>query len=258
MPSCGALQTNVAASLEMVVVYSLQITVLHIGVMKSSELLLLLGLVTAVVTYNVCVIDVARAEASRSASLESEFDVQAQIKKSSAGSSVSVMNDAVEPPCDGNQARLSVASPPSSEDVRALRTVRIELHGNAFGRRQQRSKINEFLAGAAHAMASKGFISMQQGLRIDSEQGDSQRGPVDLSFPCEVSAVGFYLLFKNYEWESSDGFHSMTVNLSNNDFDRQIDCLDPEVRFRFYSPSEVTPANVLEYLPLSANKCGVT
>lgn len=69
LPACGALRTNVAASMEMVVVYSLQVTVLQIGDLETSELFLLMGLVAAVVTYNVCVIDVARAETSARLSL---------------------------------------------------------------------------------------------------------------------------------------------------------------------------------------------
>jgi len=62
LPSMGALRTNVAATLDIVVVYLLQITVLQIGDFHISELLLLLGIVTVVSAYNLSLVDAARAK----------------------------------------------------------------------------------------------------------------------------------------------------------------------------------------------------
>lgn len=61
--SCGALRTNLAATLEIFVVYMLEIVVLQTGDFILSKMLLALSLFMVVVTYNLCAIDVSRAEA---------------------------------------------------------------------------------------------------------------------------------------------------------------------------------------------------
>ena len=67
-----------------------------------------------------------------------------------------------------------------------------------------------------------------------------------LAVPCAVSAVDFYLLFKDYEWES-DKYHSLNVQLINREFDRQLCIPRSNNNALFFNPSEVTPMNVSEH-----------
>ena len=59
--------------------------------------------------------------------------------------------------------------------------------------------------------------------------------------------MGFYLLFQDYQWESSDGGPGLTVELDNPELQRQIKALDSTVRYRFYDASDIMPAKVLDH-----------
>ena len=95
-------------------------------------------------------------------------------------------------------------------------------------------------------MMAKGFSSVQQGVDVLGSKGDGEGGPFELLFPCELSARGFYLMFNEYQWEST-GYQCLTVKVSNKEFDRQFKLMDATVKLRFCNASEITPANVLAY-----------
>ena len=162
-------------------------------------------------------------------------------KEVSAGISKGVDNQALHDNLSGQ---------PSSEDSRALRIVRISLQGDAIAKKHKHSKLQELVASASNLLGSKGFTSVQDGIQIQSIHGEDQGGPAELTFPCVASALGFFLLFRDYEWESSN-YQCLTVKLSNGELERQVKALDPTARVRFYNSSEVTPGNVMEHFPMS-------
>ena len=111
--------------------------------------------------------------------------------------------------------------------------------------------VDQLVAAASQILVTKGFLSStQQGIETHNTCNEAGRaGHSRLSFPCESSAMGFYLLFQDYQWESSDGGPGLTVELDNPELQRQIKALDSTVRYRFYDASEITPANVLDHFP---------
>ena len=122
-----------------------------------------------------------------------------------------------------------------------LRTVRIRLRGDGIGKQREFRMVQELTAAASKILIEKGFHFVESGIEVDAEKGG-----IALSFPCEISARGFWLLFRDYVWES-DAYHCLFVELRNIEFERQYSTLEPEVRHRFFKSSEVTPVNVLAY-----------
>jgi len=119
-----------------------------------------------------------------------------------------------------------------------LRTVRISSQGGASGEKFKQRMVPELAAGAKHALIAKGFTSVEQGIVVKEAQ---------LTFPCAVSARAFYLLFDNYEWESSNGCMSTTIRVHSHGFQRDMD--NPTLKQLFVSSSAITPSNILEHFP---------
>ena len=111
--------------------------------------------------------------------------------------------------------------------------------------------VDQVVPAASQILVTKGFLSStQQDIETHNTCNEAGRaGQNRLSFPCESSAMGFYLLFQDYQWESSDGGPGLTVELDNSEFQRQIKALDSTVRYRFYDAREITPACVLDHFP---------
>ena len=120
-----------------------------------------------------------------------------------------------------------------------LCTVRISLHGGAVGERLKQQMIAELAAGAKHTLLAKGFISVEQGIDVKDTQ---------LTFPCAVSARAFYLLFDNYECESSNGCASMTITVHSDHFRKDME--NPTLKRLFVSSSAVTPSNIFEHFAM--------
>ena len=70
---------------------------------------------------------------------------------------------------------------------------------------------------------------------------------VELTFPCEVTARGFYLTFNDYHWETSN-YQCMVVKLSNEAFHREMDT--PDVKRQFLDTASVTPTKISDYFAL--------
>ena len=106
--------------------------------------------------------------------------------------------------------------------------------------------LQELVAGVSHVMLARGFKFIQQGIQIN-EVVDGNFGPVELLFPCAVSARGFYIMFQDYHWESSN-YQCVVVRLKNKRF--QEDLNSPELIQVFASSDAVTPANISSHFPL--------
>ena len=124
------------------------------------------------------------------------------------------------------------------------------MQGDAIAKKHKPGKIQELVASASRLLGSKGFTVVQDGIQIQSIHGEDQGSPAELTFPCVASALGFFLVFRDYQWETNN-YQSSTVESSNSEFERQVKALHPTARARFYNPSEVTPSNVMEHFPMS-------
>jgi len=134
-----------------------------------------------------------------------------------------------------------------------LMKVGIRLDGMGIGKRQRQDTIKDLVSAASQRMISQGFPSLHQGITIAANRNNASGGAfTELSFPCIVSSLGFYLLFKDYVWESADGCHCFSVELQNCEFDARIKALDHTIRCRFFDSCEVTPANVSKHFQVSA------
>ena len=118
--------------------------------------------------------------------------------------------------------------------------VRISLHGGASGEKFKQRLVPELAAGAKHALIAKGFTSVEQGIVVKD---------TPLTFPCAVSARAFYLLFDNYQWESSNGCMSITNRVHNHSFQKDME--NPTLKRLFISSSTITPSNILKHFPTS-------
>ena len=86
---------------------------------------------------------------------------------------------------------------------------------------------------------------VQDGVEIHGIHEEGQGSPVELTtFPCIASALCFFLVSRDYEWESSS-YQSLIVKLSSSEFET--------AKARFYNPSEVTPSNVMDHFPMSVS-----
>ena len=94
-------------------------------------------------------------------------------------------------------------------------------------------------------MVLRGFDSVRLGIKVDGGRGIFPGGPSQLTFPDAVSAFGFYILFNDYDWESTD-FQCVVVRLTNEKF--QSELTNPTLKFRFANTDAVTPGNVCEVL----------
>ena len=111
--------------------------------------------------------------------------------------------------------------------------------------------MKELLAGASHALVQGGFSSVSSGIQVVegmSNRDKHRKATSDLLFPCVLSARGFFLLFDEYVWESSDGCHSVVGGSSSDDELLR----DRSVKRHFADPSMVTPDNIAEYFNMSA------
>ena len=160
------------------------------------------------------------------------------------------MSAYVSKPVDNQAREDNLSGQPSSEEARSLRTLRISLQGDAIAKKHKQTKIQELVATASHLLVSKGFASVRDGIQIQCSHGEVQGSPAELIFPCIASAMGFFLLFRDYQWEGSN-YQCLTVKLNNTEFESQVKALDPLVRARFYSSCEVTPSSVMEHFPMS-------
>ena len=117
--------------------------------------------------------------------------------------------------------------------------------------------MKELLAGASHALVQRGFSSVPIGIQVVegmSNRDKHRKATSDLLFPCVLSARGFFLLFDEYVWESSDGCHSVVVGLSSEDeqlHDRSVKC-------HFADPSMITPAKIAEYFNMGTLSSAAT
>ena len=109
-----------------------------------------------------------------------------------------------------------------------------------MGQQRELAMVEDLVAAASKTLIAKGFHSVESGIqsvyRLNHRRLES----------CDVSARGFWLLFKDYVWES-DAFHSLSVELTNVEYERQYSTLDPKIKHRFFNTGEVTPTNVLAY-----------
>ena len=124
----------------------------------------------------------------------------------------------------------------------ALRTIGIRLQGHGIGERQKPQAIQQLVASASTLMISKGFSTVEQGIKIDAGSGGASN--MNLLFPCAVSARGFYLMFDEYVWETSN-YHPLIIKLRNQRFKRELS--SREVKLRFMDPAAVTPASVAKH-----------
>ena len=115
--------------------------------------------------------------------------------------------------------------------------------------KQKPGKIKELVASASQILISMGFSSIQRGIQVEG----GRRGQSELLFPCALSACGFWLLFKDYEWES-DAYQCLSVELSNIELERRWRILEPKERHRFLTSSGITPASVVAYLNAQASE----
>ena len=104
--------------------------------------------------------------------------------------------------------------------------------------------LQELVAGVSHVLLGKGFSSVQQGIKIAADM-NNDGGPAELVFPCPVSARGFYAMFQDYHWESSNN-QCAVVRLTNAQFQKEMS--SPELRSFFAESEAVTPANIWKHL----------
>ena len=123
----------------------------------------------------------------------------------------------------------------------------IALQGMGFSKQRQFNMIQQLVDAASQTLMARGFSSVRQGIKVEKLTRSERVDSIELSFPCATSARGFYLLFNQYHWDTSGGSHCVVVELTNIEFERQWKALDPKVRHRFSSSSEVTPSSVDEY-----------
>ena len=143
-----------------------------------------------------------------------------------------------------DQCCNSLAQPStSSGTVQELRTLRIRLQG--CGHRQQQRFIQELVASASNVMVTKGFHSVRQGIKIETGKDAGTASSTDLSFPCALSALGFFGLFDEYVWESSNGCQTCVIKLSSQEFHQELS--NRAIKLRFANPAVITPTNVSEY-----------
>ena len=130
------------------------------------------------------------------------------------------------------------ASPPHKdpEARESMRTVYMTMQGDRAGNTQKSGVVEQLVAAVSRILVPKRFLtSTQQGIETHNTCNEAGRaGHSRLSFPCESSAMGFYLLFQDYQWESSDGGPGLIVELDNPELQRQIKALDSTVRYRLY------------------------
>jgi len=133
----------------------------------------------------------------------------------------------------------------ASEQLRSerLHRVRIALDGNGISKRQHFGMIQDLVASATQVLSARGFESVQQRVKVDKLDG----GIVELLFPDAVCARGFYLLFDEYHWDTSDGSHCLVVDLSNDEIKKEMS--SPNLKLLFANPAAITPANILEHFP---------
>ena len=93
-------------------------------------------------------------------------------------------------------------------------------------------------------MLEKGFNAIQQGVQIDELTDVHGTATTQLVFPNATCAYGFYLLFYDYHWESSN-YQCMVVQLSNKEYQK---LRTPETIIKFADTSKVTPDNVQQLL----------
>ena len=129
-------------------------------------------------------------------------------------------------------------------DAEVSRTVGIRLGCSTMGNQQQLKTIQQFVAGATQALVARGFSFASPGINIEMQASGGQRSYMNLVFPCAMSARAAYLLFNEYHGKSGDGCQCVVVELQNEVFQKELSALDPNVRNRFFNPSEVTPTNV--------------
>ena len=104
--------------------------------------------------------------------------------------------------------------------------------------------LQELVAGVSHVLLGKGFSSVQQGIKITADM-NNDGGPAELVFPCPLSARGFYVMFQDYHWESSN-YQCAVLRLTNVQFQKEMS--SPELRNFFADSDAVTPANISKHL----------
>jgi len=87
---------------------------------------------------------------------------------------------------------------------------------------------------------------VEHGIQIEEVKGAHHRSSVQLAFPCAASAVGAYLLFNEYHWESSTGFQCVVIELRSKEFHKELNT--HALRAHRANPSGVTPSSVAELL----------
>ena len=137
------------------------------------------------------------------------------------------------------------------------RTLHITLRGCGEDPKLQSTLLKELVAGASHALVQRGFSSVSSGIQIVADMSTEdkvRRAATDPLFPCVWSARGFFLLFDEYVWDSSNGCHNVIVGLSSDDeqlYDRSVKC-------HFADPSMVTPAKITEYFNMGTLSSAAT
>ena len=158
---------------------------------------------------------------------------------------------------NSEKERFSFIGRALPEPSQMSRTLHIALRGCGEGPKRQNTMMKELLAGAAHALVQRGFGSVSSGIQIVagvSNRDKDRKATSDLLFPCVLSARGFFLLFDEYVWDSSDGCHSVVVGLSSDD-----ELLhDRSVKRHFADPSMVTPDKIAEYFNMGALSSAAT
>ena len=106
--------------------------------------------------------------------------------------------------------------------------------------------MRQLVDSGSQVLADKGFDTIQRSIKVDMPKSACRAGITQLSFPDAVSAFGFYLLFRDYHWETTN-YQCMVVQVSNKEFQRVLKS-NPMLISRFVDPSAVTPDNVLVLL----------
>lgn len=107
-------------------------------------------------------------------------------------------------------------------------------------RKEYEQLVTNLLSTAQHNMTQSGF-DFGTG-RIVAQWPAVKRkkvGPVKLNFPSVTLARAFHYQYKDGEWDSDTGAHTILIRLKHDQFDREM--LDPATRVAVGSVPAITP-----------------
>ena len=139
------------------------------------------------------------------------------------------------------------STPSSTQGLQDLHRLTVSLEGDSFSAQRRGRMVQQFVDGASHAMMSKGFSSIKDGIKVDSVSGATATGAFELSFPDAISTIAFFMMFDDYHWES-DNYHCLVVRLSSAEYHSQLS--SPILRSRFAALDAITPGRISEVLQM--------